>query len=132
MSERYSGVVFNFDPSRAFGFVSVDGRPDTSSNRLFFHLRDAIPDAINRRGIPEGSPVSFEITGGRNGSEMAVQVRNEDPTLDQIDLTTYAEFGQVRTWNGSWGYLRRPDGDGLRFAAKNVISEGIETIQVGT
>jgi len=132
MSERYAGRVFSFHPEGGFGFLSVAGRNDLSASRVFFHCRDVLPDLINRRCIPAGSPVSFEIVAGRNGADAAVRVCNEDSGLEQIDPNNWNEFGRVRSWNGGWGYIARPSGDGLRFSAKNIVSEGIETIRVGT
>jgi|SRR4029077_2945645 len=85
METRYTGRVFKCNFRRRVGFIGVDGRPNSWRSRLFFHCSDVIPDVFNRRVIPEGSPVSFEIVLDKDGRKRAVKVRNEHPSLRRTE-----------------------------------------------
>lgn len=130
-TERFTGFVATFNPQRQFGFVADRWDPYSQHGRYFFNVVEVEPDVIGQRAISEGARVSF-VLGIRNGRQEAVAVRNEDPTLSEIDPSTYVEQGQVHDFNGDVGHVVRPCGDHLVFLVKNVVSEGVETIQPGT
>jgi cold shock CspA family protein len=130
MAIRQTGFVYRFDFEKGYGQISVNSRP-RDGNRVYFHARGVEPDLIGRRSIPPNSPVSFDIAWGA-GRETAINVRNLDPELKSIDPNKHEEFGQVKSWNGDAGYIIRPSNDTFRFTKRAIISEGAETIHVGT
>jgi cold shock CspA family protein len=129
MSEqRVLGSVFSFFPERGFGFLTEGAR----GPRWFFHVRDAEPDAIGRRGFPVGTAVSFS-TSSDGGKIRAIDVRSLDTEIADIDLSEYWEFALVKNWNPNegFGYVQRECGDGLRFTRRSIISEGADEIVEG-
>jgi len=129
---RFTGTVI-YVSKRQYGFIAVDGRYE-DNQRIFFAHDDVLPDVIGRRGMPEGSRVSFEIADEHkcDRRERAVNIRNEDPALVQIDPKQYREYGQIHRCDGDYGHVIRPNGDHLSFLVRNIVSEGRDTIQVGT
>jgi cold shock CspA family protein len=130
---RFKGVVSSAGP-RKYGFIqSEDGRD------IFYSHQNVVPDLIGRRGMPIGTPVSFEIDLNRiDKHEHATNVRNEDPALAQIvDPENYREIGKVRRWEGAEGTVKRgrierPNGDSILFGGDAVVSERLEDIRLGT
>jgi hypothetical protein len=132
MESRHTGQVLSCSLNTGVGFVLVDGRPDASP--LFFQVQDVIPDDVfnrKRKRIPNGMPVSFDITISKDGREKAVRVRNEHPVLQNYKIRK-EEVGIVDTWNGTHGNVIRPDGSSARFFAKHIVSGNVGTVQRGT
>src|SRR5690242_10339110 len=129
---RFAGTVVHVG-KRQYGFIAVDDRHE-DNQRIFFAHDDVLPDVIGRRGMPEGTRVSFELAHERrfDTRERAINVQNEDPALAEIDPKTYREFGQIHRCDGDYGHIIRPNGDHLSFLVRNIVSEGRETIQVGS
>jgi cold shock CspA family protein len=126
--DRLTGTILNTG-KRPFCFVEVDGRYG-DNQRVFCAFDDVIPDVIGRRSLSVGARVSFRVESGRGGMhERAVEVRSE---LADIDPESYREFGKVAWYDADRGHIQRPCGDTLAFLKKNVITEGVETISVGT
>ena len=96
-----------------------------------------LPDSnTGKRALPVGARVSFRIEvqrikGESNGRERAIEVVNEDMKQAPID-PTFREFGQVSFWDGDRGHVVRPNGDTLSFLAKNIVTQGIEELRVGS
>ena len=131
-NDRLHGFVDSADPSthhrHQFCFIQGD------DGRQFYcsFQKDVVPDCIGRRGLSPGTPVSFRVRPGNPGQkDQAVDVRNEDPALANIDPATHREFGRVATFLGDYGHIWRQCGDTIGFLVKNIITEGIEGICPG-
>ena len=112
-----------------FGFIESG----TEKSNIFFHKHSIIRDAIGRLNLPAGTPVSFEI-GSLNGRPVAINVRNIDPSVAQIDLQSYFEIGTICEWGRSQrsGLILRPNGDTISLTADDIITEGESQIRQGT
>ena len=135
IADRHTGVVVTTG-RKSYCYVSVDGR-FSDNQQIFAAFDDVVPDSIGRRALPIGARVSCRIEiqavkGESRGKERAVDVVNEDAEESSIDASSYREFGQVTFWDGDRGHVVRSSGDTLAFLPKNIISEGIETIKVGS
>jgi cold shock CspA family protein len=129
--DRLTGVVINTGKQQ-YCFIEVTGRYG-DDQRVFCAFDDVEPDPIGRRALTVGTPVSFRVEPKGDGiRERAVDVRNEDPALANIDVKKYREFGKVEWYDADRGHIRRPCGDTVAFLKRNVITEGVETIRQGT
>ena len=100
-----------------------------------------IPDSLGRRALPFSVRVSFHIghhsVKGQSQSKGAgrFEVRNLDAEgeLASVDRSTHREVGQVSfLQDNDFGYILRPNRDRIPFLVRNVITEGAETIRVGS
>jgi cold shock CspA family protein len=123
--ERQSGTVIEVDEH---GFYHI--RTDATGDVLQASYREIIPDSICRRYIPVGSRVSFRLSDAPD--KRVSDIENEDAGV--FDLENYFEDGVVEVFNESQGYghIRRSSGDTIAFVVKNIISEGYESVRVGT
>ena len=65
-----AGTVVRFDDQRGFGFIRVDGKPDTVGGDVFVHVRNV----LNRKTLRPGQRVTFHLTRTAKGLA-AINVR---------------------------------------------------------
>lgn len=125
------GVIVTYRPEKLFGFIQPSDGGD--EQHIFFHWSEVEEDWLGRRCAQVGVPVEFEVRSAPNhGHARATFVR---PLWnDEEDISTYREESVITRWfsdTGS-GIARRPDGGTIAVSTADVITEGIETLGVGS
>ena len=123
------GTITMYRPQRLFGFII----PEDGGPHVFFHWRSIIEDFLGRRRAEVGFPVEFDIEpeDGRGHARASyVRVLWDDAE----DIASYREESVITRWfnNSGTGIARRPDGGTVAVNVSDVVSEGEETLGVGS
>lgn len=124
---RVEGSVLRYDDTRMFGIIE-----GPNGATYIAHESQIQPDGIFRRFLIPGERVSFQpVIKDRKGTFRAYNVRLLERAPIQVS-SDYHELVTVRHWNGEDGNATRPLGGSLRFFSDAIITEGIETLKVGS
>jgi len=118
-----------YRPERLFGFI----QPDEGGPHVFFHWRSIIEDSLGRRLAQVGFSVEFDVeTEDARAHTRASYVRVLWDDLE--DPSTYTEESVLTRWfhNTGTGIARRPDGGTVAVSAADVVTEGEETLGIGS
>jgi cold shock CspA family protein len=123
-TERQSGTVVEVDEH---GFYHI--QTDAKGEVLQASYKEIIPDSIHRFYIPVGTRVTFRLS--ERPYKRVFDIENED---GDFDVEHYFEDGVVEAFqeDKGYGHIRRRSGDTLSFLVKNIVSEGVDTVRVGT
>ena len=121
------GWALTWDDERGFGVIGID------EGTYVAHASQIAADALCRRFLIPGERLSFlpipRDSAGKTNRAYKVKPLERPPIEVPFD---YHELVVVRQWTGEKGFAVRPLGGWLRFFADGIITEGIETIKVGT
>src|ERR1700688_321506 len=98
------GVVYSVGPHGSWHGIQYADRQGKIEE--FFGSRRRIHyDILGRKALYLGCPVSFtigEAAPSRGQRRTAVHIRNEDPSLKDIDPDTWREFGRIKEMERDW------------------------------
>jgi hypothetical protein len=120
-------------------FYIISSRTNNSSVEFLAFWSNIVPDVIGQRHLSVGTLVSFLAKENNSNAHKsnhtklnAIDVRSIDPSLDEIDLSTWREIGIVRSVGTHLGVLVRANGvDLVDFRPSSIDSEIRHAVKVG-
>lgn len=126
----HQGKVVKHFADKLYRFI----KPDDGSGDVFFHFDEVIADCLGRKLTPIGSRVEFQM-GRKEGHDRTRAVNIRSLELEGVDSSTYRETSIIVRWfkddRGGSGLARRPDGGTVVVSDVDVITDGVETLDVG-
>jgi cold shock CspA family protein len=122
--DRKQGIVRSFNLEKNYGFIEHGGQ-GRDTRRFFYHGRNISPDGKGSKAhaFAVNTIVTFrEARDETSGRERAVDVQGEWLD-DDVDLDTYREISQFRSWASGHGFIQRPCGTQIHVSKAFVLSQ---------
>ena len=129
------GTIRCFDETKLYGMIGTK-----NDRKIFFHVYSVRPDFLGRQrpcATNVGSQVEFDLIppARPGGRPAAIDVHPLESAFDEpVDLETHRELSTIVHWNSEQqiGWASREFGDWLAVSNRNVITEGLETVKIGS